>query len=34
MQSDKARLESITSMHAVNAAPQSPDAHQIVAANQ
>ena len=34
MQSDKARLESATSMHAVNAAPQSPDAHQSVAANQ
>ena len=34
MQSDKARLENATSMHAANAAPQSPDAHQIVVANQ
>src|SRR5689334_23478133 len=32
MQSDKARLES--AKHAVIATPQSPDAHQIVAANQ
>ena len=34
MQRDKARLETITSMHAVNAARQSPDARQNVAANQ
>ena len=34
MQSDKARLESVMSTHVVNAAQQSPDVHQIVAANQ
>ena len=34
MQSDKARLERATFTHAVNASQQSPDAHQIVAADQ
>src|SRR6185436_6385353 len=34
MQSDKARLESVMSTHVVNAAQQSQDVHQIVAANQ
>ena len=34
MQSDKALLESTMSKHVVNAAQQSPDAHQTVAANQ
>ena len=34
MQSDKARLETAMSKHAVNAAQQSPDVPQTVAANQ
>jgi ArsR family transcriptional regulator, arsenate/arsenite/antimonite-responsive transcriptional repressor len=34
MQNDKARLESAMSKHVVDAAQQSQDAHQIVAANQ
>ena len=34
MQSDKARLESFTSMRGANAAQQSPDVHQTVAVNQ
>ena len=34
MQSDKARLENVMSRRVVDAAPQSPDVHQTVAANQ
>jgi hypothetical protein len=34
MQSDKARLESAISKHALNAAQQSPDAHQTAAVTQ
>ena len=34
MQSDKARLETLTPKHALTAAQQSPDAHQNAAVNQ
>ena len=34
MQSDKARLESVSTKHALNAVPQSQDVHQSAPANQ